>query len=213
MNNLDLFDELPEGFRLATEEDMPLVNLTLAQAFADYTYPIPTVNVPYSALLKFYYELGSNCSSNALKNGAVLTNEDFSAVMCLAPFEKRTEYNVKKLYQILIDNSTKEAADNMMKIFDYIGEEEAKIDVKDGCVFVDMFAVQTPKQGNKLGSKLMRRLFAECEKANRDLFLYTNTERNKSIYNHFGYVTVSEIHNDSLDSATYYLYWKPTNRN
>lgn len=212
MDKFDLFKELPEGFRLATEDDLPLVNLTLAQAFSDCFYPIPSIKIPYSAALKFNYELGSNCSLNALENGAILTNEDFSAVLCLAPFEKRAVYNVDKLYKILLDNCSKEAADNVMKIFDYISEGETKVQVRDGCIFVDAFAVQPPKQGNKLGSKLMRRLFAECEEKNRDLYLFTNTERNNSIYNHFGYTTVLEIQNKELNSDTYYLYWKANSK-
>lgn len=208
MNNNDLFDILPEGFRLAAQEDLSLVNLTLAQAFADYKYPIPSLDVSYSALLRLYYELGSNCIKNDLENGYILTNDDFSAVLCLVPYELRTQYDIEALYKILKENDGEKAADNMVKIFDYICLEEEKIKIDKGTIFVDMFAVQPLKQGKKLGSKLMRELFFHCEKKNRNIFLYTNTERNKSIYKHFGYDVVSEVHKEEFNSDTYFLLWK-----
>lgn len=208
MEQFEIFETLPEGFRLATEEDLPLVNLTLAQAFADYKYPIPSVEISHSALLRYYYEISDTCAKNALKNGVVLTNDDFSAVMLITPFELRADYGPDSLYQNLLVNSGKEAAENMLKIFDYICENESKVVVDDGTLFVDMFAVQTPKQGQKLGSRLMRELFNECEKQNRDVFLYTNTEKNKDIYNHFGFDTVLTVNKDDIKSDTYYLVWK-----
>lgn len=209
MNDFTLFDKLPDGFRLATEEDLPLVNLTLAQAFADYQYPIPSVNVPYSALLKFYYGLGEACARNSLEHGAVLTNDDFSAVMLIAPWDQRADYGIEKLYEDLKESGGKEAADNLLKIMEYIADGEGNVPVEENTVFVDMFAVQTPKQGQKLGSKLMRELFEQCEKKGRDVLLYTNTERNKSIYNHFGFETVVTLHKDDLNSDTFFLRWQP----
>lgn len=208
MKKLDLFETLPEGFKFATEDDLPLVSLTLAQAFADYKYPIPSVEISYSALLRFYYEISETCAKNALSNGLVLTNDDFSAVILVTPFEKRADYNPKSLYENLKKNASIEAAENMMKIFDYIAKGESTLKLDEGTLFVDQFAVLTSKQGQKLGSKLMRQLFAECEKKDRDVLLYTNTEHNKDIYNHFGFSTILSIHEDDINSDTFYLLWK-----
>ena len=91
-----------------------------------------------------------------------------------------------------------------MRRFDYVGEAESKLNLIEGTVFIDLFAVQPPKQGQKLGSKLMRKLFAECEKKGVDVLLYTNTQRNESIYNHFGYETVSAVHDDETGSDTFF---------
>lgn len=208
MNNLGLFEILPEGFRLATKEDFSLVTLTLAQAFADYKYPVPSIEVSHSASLRYHYELCGGCVLNALENGAVLTNEDFSAVLLVTPYNKRANINVDSLYDNVKSNASEEAAKNMVEIFDYIDKGEKDISLKDNTVYVEMFAVQTPRQGQKLGSKLMRELFSQCVKNNKDIFLFTNTERNNSIYNHFGFETIKKIENKELNSTTYYLLWK-----
>ena len=205
MNILDLFENLPEGFRLAEREDIPLVTLTVAQAFTDYEYPVPSVKVKYKALLKYFYELSERCAINAIENGVILTNEDFSAVMFIAPYDKRADYDVDSLYNNLKTNAGEEAAENILQIFDYILEAESKIKLKENTLFIDMFAVQTPKQGQKLGSKLMRELISQCIKKDVGIFLYTNTKKNEAIYNHFGFETVSAVHKDEINSDTYFL--------
>ena len=210
MEKFELFETLPEGFRIATKDDLPLVTLTLAQAFTDYKYPIPSIETPYSALLKYNYEIDETCALNAVKNGAVLTNEDFSAVLLATPYNLRADYGVDSLYNILKNNASVEAAENMLQIIDYICDAEEKLNISDDTIFVDMFAVQTPRQGQKLGSKLMRELFRQCEEKHKNIFLYTNTEKNRNIYNHFGFETIKTIHNDKLQSDTYYLLWKPS---
>ena len=206
MENSNLFKTLPEGFRLGTEEDVALVTLTVAQAFADYEYPIPSLKVSHSALLRFFYELTENIVRNTLKHGTVLTNEDFSAIMLLTPVTKMADYGVESLYANLEKNAGKEAADNMRKIFTYVEEAEKTLDLDDRAIYVEEFAVQTPRQGQKLGSKLMRELFRQCEAEDRDVFLYTNTLKNQAIYNHFGFETIRAVHNDELDSDTFFMY-------
>ena len=211
MRKFDIFETIPEGFRLARKEDLSLVTLTFAQAFADYKYPVPSTEAPYSALLRYNYELAKLCSLNAIENGVVLTNEDFSAVIQVVPFEMRAQYDIDSLYKILKENASKEAAENMLQIFDYITEGEKLLNIEESTVFVDMFAVQTPRQGQKLGSMLMRELQRQCKEKNWDILLYTNTDRNNSIYNHFGFDTINKIHKEELNSTTYYLLWRANN--
>lgn len=205
MSKFDLFETLPEGFRLATEEDMPLVTLTLAQSFADYRYPIPSVDMADSAWLRFYYEVGERCARNAMEKGVVLTNEDFSAVLEVTDFEDRADYGVDSLYENLKKNADIAAAENMLQITDYICKGEETLVLNEGTLFIDQLAVQTPRQGQKLASKLMRQLFDACDKKGRDVLLYTNTARNRDIYNHFGYETIQTISREDLNSDTYYL--------
>lgn len=208
MKKFELFKTLPEGFRLAREEDIPLVTLTLAQAFTDCKYPIPSVEVSSSAFLSYNFEVCKRCVLNALKNGAVLTNEDYSAVLLVTPYELRADYGVDSLCKNLIDNSEPKAAENLVKLLDYICKEEDALHMPNDDIFVDMLAVQPPRQGQKLSSKLMRELFSQCKKLNKNVFLYTNTEKNNSIYNHFGFETIKTIHNEQLNSDTYFLYWR-----
>ena len=181
MNKLDIFKTLPEEFRIATKEDLPLVTLTLAQAFTDYKYPIPTVEVSYSALLKFNYKISEVCTINAMENGAVLSNEDFSAVILVTEYAKRADYNVDLLYDNLKENAGIVAAENMLSILNYICNEESKLNIDDKTYFIDMFAVQTPRQGQKLGSKLMRELFRQCKEINRDVF-FIQIQRRMKVY-------------------------------
>lgn len=208
MKEFKLFKNVPDGFRLATKEDLPLVTLTLAQALTDCKYPIPSIEVEDNAFLKFNYEISEKCALNAIENGVVLTNEDFSAVLLITPYELRTDYCVDSLYNNLKNNADIGVADNMLNILNYVCEAEKQINIDKNTVFVDMFAVQTPKQGQKLGSKLMRELFRQCEENDMNVFLYTNTENNKDIYNHFGFKTISAVHRDDINSDTYFLLWK-----
>ena len=79
-------------------------------------------------------------------------------------------------------------------IFTYIFKMEDDLNIDDYDLYIEMFAVQTPKQGNKLGSRLMRELFRNCDIEKKNLLLYTNTDRNVSIYKHFGFEVVLEKH-------------------
>ena len=205
MENSNLFSTLPEGFRLGTEEDASLVTLTIAQAFADYNYPIPSVEISHSALLRFFYAYTENVVKNTLKYGTILTNDDFSAIMLLAPLRRMAPYDLEALYGNVEKNAGKKAAENMRKIFEYVEEEFAMLNLDDRTIYVEEFAVQTPRQGQKLGSKLMRELFRQCEDENRDVFLYTNTLKNQAIYNHFGFETIRAVHEENLNSDTYFL--------
>ena len=197
--------DLPEGFRLGTEEDFPLISLTLAQAFADYHYPIPSGEISHSAHLRFFYDLFYYITTNAFEHGAVLTNEDFSAVMVTVPVEKTCKLPLEKLAEGMRKYATPEAVENMLAIYRHIDKLEENLSFREGTVYVECFAVQTPRQGQKLGSALMRQLFAQCGSKGRDVMLYTNTSRNRSIYEHLGFECVKEDHAEELNSDTYFM--------
>lgn len=204
----DIFDELPEGFRIATEEDLPLVTLTLAQAFADYGYPMPSTEIPYNARLKMFFELFTHMVKNGLKEGIVFTNDDFTAVMVTVPFNKSCAIPLEGLCENLANNASKEASDNLSEEFKRVDELEVDLPVDKDIVYIECFAVQTPRQGQKLGSKLMRQLFKQCAKHNKDILLYTNTDRNRSIYEHFGYKCIREDHRDDINFETFFMHYK-----
>ena len=200
-----IFSDLPEGFRLGGEEDVSLITLTIAQAFADSAYPIPSVSIDYSAHFKFMYEISEGIVRNTIRHGAALTNEDFSAVMLIVPLSKSADYGIEKIYANLRDNAGVEAAENMRLIFEAIGKAEATLALSENTLYVEQFAVQPPRQGQKLGSMLMRELFRRCEPDKCDVFLYTNTAHNESIYHHFGFETISKLEEKELGSDTYFL--------
>ena len=208
-----IFDQLPEGFRIATEEDLPLVILTFAQAFADYKYPMPSTEISYSARLKMFYELFTTMVNNGMKHGIVFTNEDFSAVMVTVPYSKAAIVPIESLTDALSKNSTPADGANLHGEFSRVGELEEKIRFKKEPLYVECFAVQTPRQGQKLGSKLMRQLFEQCKKHNEDILLYTNTDRNRSIYEHFGYECILEDYVKDLDFKTFFMFYNITNEN
>ena len=72
-------------------------------------------------------------------------------------------------------------------------------------VFVELFAVVTQMQRKKLGSKLMRALFEECDKQGKDIFLVTSTERNFDMYKHFGFEAIKRDYVEGFHALTYLL--------
>jgi len=206
MNNLNLFENLPDGFRLVENEiDHKLASLTVTQAFADYEYPVPAVPASHSSFMKIYYDFSEAWIYNAEKVGLVLTNDDYSAVMVLTPYDKSAEVDVVALGDKLAGLETREVGDNLTHIMQYIGKDEEDLKFREGTVYIEALAVQTPRQGQKLGSKLMRQLFSECDKQDRDIFLFTNTEKNASIYTHFGFETIKKHTVEELNSTTWFM--------
>jgi len=199
---------LPEGFRLGCEEDLPLIVLTIAQAFADSNYPVPSNPTTYSALLRMNYEIGGYMVSNAIEKGVVLTNEDFSAILVTVDLQDACQLPLDKICEVLRRYGTEENATRARDIFTHIGEMEEKISLGDNVTYIEAFAVQTPHQGKKLGSALMRKLIEECTDTGKDLLLFTNTERNVSIYKHLGFEIIYEEYSEELDSYTAFMYHK-----
>ena len=213
MNNLNLFETLPEGFRLVENEiDHKLASLTVTQAFADYKYPVPAIPASHSSYMRIYNDLSETWINNAEKVGLILTNDDYSAVMILTPVDKSAELDVVKLGNKFSSLETKEVGDNFTRIFDYIGEDEKDLKFRKGTVYIEAFAVQTPRQGQKLASKLMRQLFEELDKQDRDVFLFTNTDRNAAIYTHFGFETIKKHTVEELNSTTWFMLRRAQNK-
>ncbi len=206
MDHLNLFESLPEGFRFPENEiDFKLTSLTLTQAFVDYEYPIPSLPVSYVANMRVYHQLSDMWLHHAMHNGVVLTNEDYSAVMVLSPIENTCQIDASLLGSIYAQNGCEAADKNYVEILDFIGAEEKDLRFRENAVYIEAFAVQPLKQGQKLGSKLMRKLFEVCEQQKRDVVLFTNTEKNAAIYTHFGFETVKKSESKELNSATWFM--------
>ena len=197
--------DLPDGFRAGTKEDFSLISLTIAQAFSDCQYPVPTIEISHSARLHFNYDLGFYIVNNAFDHGIVLTNEDFSAVLVTVPLEKACIIPLDALSDRMMKYASSEAAENMCAIFRRIEKLEKQLSFKDGTIYVECFAVQTPRQGQKLGSSLMRQLFAQCGSKGRDVMLFTNTLKNRAIYEHLGFECILADHAEELNSDTYFM--------
>jgi len=206
VNNLNLFEELPEGFRLVENDmDHRLASLTVTQAFADYPYPVPSLPASHSALMHEFHHFAEDWLHNAEDCGLVLTNEDYSAVMVLTPVERSAEVDLPDYRKDLVEREGVEVGDNFLNIMTYIGEDEEDLTFRPGTVYIEAFAVMTQRQGQKLGSKLMRQLFSELDRQDRDVFLFTNTERNASIYTHFGFETIKKHTVEELNSTTWFM--------
>lgn len=206
MNNLNLFENLPEGFRLVENEiDHKLASLTVTQAFADYKYPVPAVPASHSSFMRIYNDFSEAWINNAQNVGLVLTNEDYSAVMILTPVDRSAEIDIVEFGNKFAALETREVGDNFTEIMQYIGEDEKDFKFREGTVYIEAFAVQTPRQGQKLASKLMRQLFKELDQQDRDVFLFTNTERNAAIYTHFGFETIKKHTVEELGSTTWFM--------
>lgn len=206
MDFYDIFSCLPEGFRLAREEDRALVTLTFAQAFADYPYPIPSLpGTTHSTHLRFFYDGFRDQVDNALRRGVVLTNEDMSAVMMVTPLERACELRLVQYAENMRQYAPEEQVQNMLGIMHRIREKEGTLRFRAGTLYIEGLAVQTPRQGQKLGSSLLRMLHAQCDRDDRDIFLFTNTRRNADIYRHLGYDTLLFDHCGELGSDTWFM--------
>jgi len=199
---------LPEGFRLGREEDFPLIRLTIAQAFADSKYPVPSNEISYSALLRMNYEIGGHMVANAIDKGVVLTNEDFSAVLVAVDLADACQLPLQEICDHLREYGTEENALRAEAIFRHIGEMEEVLPLGKDIIYIEVLAVQTPYQGQKRGSKLMRQLIAECADMGKDLLLFTNTERNVAIYRHLGFDILYDEFTENLNSYTAFMYCK-----
>jgi len=155
--------------------------------------------------MKIFYYLSETWLDNANQYGTVLTNDDYSAVMVLSPIEHTCEIDFHKIGRMLTELERKEAGDNFVSILSYIFDAEKDLTIRPGSVYLEAFAVQTPRQGQKLGSKLMRKLFEVCDEEDRDVFLFTNTEKNAAIYEHFGFETVKKCGKEELNSTTWFM--------
>jgi len=199
---------LPEGFRFGREEDIPLIVLTFAQAFADSHYPVPSNPITYQALLRMNYEIGGYMVSNAIEKGVVLTNEDFSAILVTVDLQDACQLPLDKICESLRKYGTEENAIRTKEIFTHVGEMEETLSLGRNVTYVEAFAVQPQYQGKKLGSTLMRQLIKECADVGNDLFLFTNTEKNVAIYKHLGYEILYEEYSEKLESYTAFMYCK-----
>ena len=210
---MELFKTLPEGFDyVKDEETYKLALLTFALAFGDNHYPIPSIPLDHQTSVKLWYDTCDQIFRHSYEHGYVLTNEDYSACIALSPMENRCDLNLDLLYDKIIKYADKEAADNYKAIFTKMGEGENALKYNKGDIFIELFAVTTAKQRQKLGSKLMRKLFEEADRLNINLFLATSTERNFDMYSHFGFELIKRDYCKELHALTYYLVRHPNKK-
>lgn len=203
---MKLFEKIPEGFNLVNnEESYQLTLLTLALAFGDNHYPIPSIPTEHNVSVKTWHNFCKPVFDYSLKNGIVITNEDYTACMCLTEMGHTAEIDTNALYEQSKKFMSDECAQNQKAILDRMAEIEAEFKYKPGDVFVELFAVVTQMQRKKLGSKLMRTLFEECDKQGKDIFLVTSTERNYDMYKHFGFEAIKRDYVKNLHALTYLL--------
>lgn len=203
---MKLFEKIPEGFSYVNdEESYQLTLLTLAAAFGDNHYPIPSIPTDHKASLKTWHDFCKPVFDHSIKNGIVLTNDDYSACLCLTEMGNTAEVDVDALYNKSKEYMSEECAQNQKHILIRMAELESEFKYKPGDIFVELFAVVTQMQRKKLGSKLMRALFKECDELGKDIFLVTSTERNYDMYKHFGYELIKRDYSKELHALTYLL--------
>ena len=204
--NLGIFENPPAGFRfIQTDEDRKLLALTISQAFGDCFYPIPTYPITHKEYLKLYYELGLRWIDNALEKGVVLCNDDFSGCLILTRMKDCLDTNTIMKKDKTFNFLSPEAKENVQFIFGYTYEDEKYLEYNEDDIYIEIFAVQTPRQGQKLGSQLMKSLFKECDRVKRDILLLTSIETNVSMYKHFGYEILHENHIKEINSDAWYM--------
>lgn len=203
---MKLFEKIPDGFNTVYDnESYQLTLLTLALAFGDNHYPIPSIPMDHTTSLKTWHNFCKIVFDHSLKCGKVFTNADYTACMCLTEMGNTAELNLEEIYKNSKEYMSEECAQNQKDILSRMAILESEIQYKPGDVFVELFAVVTQMQRKKLGSKLMRALFEECDKQGKDIFLVTSTERNYDMYRHFGFQPVKRDYSKELHALTYVL--------
>ena len=206
MNDLHIFEKLPEGFRFVeTAEDREKLARSISRAFGDVFYPIPTYPISHDAYLKLYYELGLQWIDNALEKGVVVADEDFSGTLILTKMKDCLDSGKLIKEDETYNFLSPEAKENVSYIFAYTYDDEKYLEYNEDDVYIEIFAVDTERQGEKIGSRLMRELFAECDKAKKDILLLTSIAKNVEMYKHFGFEIMREHHVEEINSDAYYL--------
>ena len=206
MNDLHIFEAMPEGFRtVETAEDREKLARTISRAFGDCFYPIPTYPISHEEYLKLYYELGLQWIDNALKKGVVVANDDFSGTLILTKMKDCLDSGKLIREDKTYDFLSPEAKANVSYIFAYTYDDEKYLEYNEDDVYIEIFAVDTERHGEKIGSRLMRGLFDECDKAKKDILLLTSIAKNVEMYGHFGFEVMREHHVEEIGSDAYYL--------
>ena len=206
MNNLHIFESLPKGFRyVESAEDRERLARSISRAFGDCYYPIPTYPISHEDYLKLYYELGLQWIDNAQKYGVVVANEDFSGTLILTKMKDCLDSGKLIKEDKTYDFLSPQAKENVSYIFAYTYDDEKYLEYNEDDIYIEIFAVDTERQGEKIGSHLMKGLFDECDKAKKDILLLTSIATNVEMYKHFGFEVMREHHVEEINSDAYYL--------
>ena len=90
--------------------------LTLALAFGDNHYPIPSIPTDHNTSVKTWHDFCKPVFDHSIKNGIVLTNDDYSACLCLTEMGNTAEVDVDDLYNKSKEYMSEECAQNQKDI-------------------------------------------------------------------------------------------------
>jgi len=206
MSKLSIFEKLPEDCkRIEGQDDYEKVWNTITRAFADACYPIPSMKMKHEEYMSLYGTLANYWIDHSYKNGDIICNEDFSAVILLSPMDNLCDLPFDEIRQKIGEGVNQEALDNALGILDGAGQDEKNLKVRENTLFVEIFAVYPDAWDKKYGSKLMRELFKECDVADRDVTLLTNSPRNVLIYEHLGFEVLMRRESKELNTTYSYM--------
>jgi len=206
MSKLNIFEKLPEGYkRIENQDDYKQVCNTITRAFADACYPIPSMLMKHDEYMSLYGTFAPYWVEHSYRNGDIICSKDFSAVVLLSSMENLCDLPFEEIRQKIGDDVNPVALDNALAMLESAGHDEHNLQAKRSAIFVEIFAVHPDawKKGN--GSKIMRELFKECDKADRDLVLLTNSPRNSLIYKHLGYEILLQREAPELNATYFYM--------
>jgi len=206
MSKLNIFEKLPEGYkRIEGQADYDAVLDTVTKAFAYACYPIPSMTMEHEEYMKLYGTFAKYWVEHSYKNGDIICNDDFSAVVLLSSKGNLCGLPFQKIRQEIGDGVNKKALDNALGILEGAEQDEKNLKARENSIFVEIFAVQPDIRGKGYGAKLMRELFKECDVKDRDLTLLTNAPKNVLLYEHLGYEILMRRESKELNTTYSYM--------
>ena len=200
-----IFGEVPYGYRLAVDRHVKLMAFAMAEVFANANYPIPVKPIDYNTLLNLKFKTFECMIKNAVEKGYAIFEDNFIANIVLVPYADSCHAPYDALVKYIREAGYPEAADDYAKTVDRIVNLEKKIKLRENTMYIEIFAVQTEIQGQGYGKRLITQVINKCKKNGWDLFLYTNTLKNESIYKHFGFETVLADGNENTGYTTFMI--------
>lgn len=192
MNKIDIYTKLfADSFR-----NDPGIKLQLA----GITNPEEAFNANCRGEIEAFDKLGM--ISNIEEDGMIIgyTPEDVQREEFMEALQQAPKY----LLQTVSEEDLLKMQNNIMELSKMIQPDWYNKFLDDVPVYIlHVVMVRQEMRGKGLLRKLFTPVFERCERENRTIVLQTHSDRSASIYRHFGFEVMEELHSEKLKISCY----------